>query len=260
MGRFEGHTSSIMTTHTFLLIHFCLVSSLASAYSGSGSGDSILIPRTFFTKTTNFGDVSIKQSWPYINCQQFVAASENYLSVFDVLGNSFSAHLRQDAELNILTLKQYCQTKNEDNLLRLIYQERNVRNKAATRALLWLKRGLWMFHHFFSSVVESRGRGDGKAALQEAYQQKLAKYHNFVVKQVVSRFLKRFGPDFSEFARAVCFYQVKNDPNPGDHCRSKSVTWRNIIVLDELEEYIDPMGQILTKIDKFYAATYPELN
>merc|ERR1712226_843068 len=54
---------------------------------------------------------------------------------------------------------------------------------SATDALVWLKRGLWLFCKFLKSLVN--GERNPTTAFNGAYNETLSKHHNFVVRGMV---------------------------------------------------------------------------
>jgi hypothetical protein len=110
-----------------------------------------------------------------------------------------------------------------------------------------------MLYYFFEQVVATEGAVDAKQAFGQAYDQSLAKHHNFAVKMIIRAGLRAAAPRFDQFTEKVCAYKVVNDKNPEAHCRNLPFDEKKAVVLKELEKYIKPMEEVLSIIDDFYA-------
>ena len=187
----------------------------------------------------------------------FFSTSFPHLIIYDLIGGSMFSPIKNDVSGNINKLKGFQKCSKGSNLLDLVQTEieANTTHKShsATDALLWLKRGLWMLYYFFEQVVATEGAVDAKQAFSQAYDQSLAKHHNFAVKIIIKAGLRAAAPSFDQFTEKVCAYKMPNDKNPEAHCRNLPFDQKKAVVLKELEKYIKPMKEVLSIIDDFYA-------
>lgn len=248
----EGDGEKSTTTTTFK-------STTTTTTTTTTSTISIPPPLSFFGKSEKTFESVKTSKGPdhHISCQEFLDACQNYLIIYDLIGGSMFSPIKNDVSGNINKLKGFQKCSKGSNLLDLVQTEieANTTHKShsATDALLWLKRGLWMLYYFFEQVVATEGAVDAKQAFSQAYDQSLAKHHNFAVKIIIKAGLRAAAPSFDQFTEKVCAYKMPNDKNPEAHCRNLPFDQKKAVVLKELEKYIKPMKEVLSIIDDFYA-------
>ena len=137
----------------------------------------------------------------------------------------------------------------------------------AISALLWLKRGMWMFYYFVEITIESDGDVDLKKAFNQGYDKSLAKHHDWLVRTGIKMGLTVAAPSLDEFSEKMCSFQKIEEeikPKNGttepeessdvdfETCASFTDEEQTVVVLEELGDYIKPMRNVLDVIDEFY--------
>lgn len=108
---------------------------------------------------------------------------------------------------------------------------------SATDALVWLKRGLWLFCLFLSNIV--KGERNPAKAFNASYEIKLKPHHNFIVRNLFKAGLLAF-PGFDTLINTLLY---EHNPEDGE---------KESVLIKHVDDYIKSMMPILENLDKFY--------
>ena len=155
-----------------------------------------------------------------------------------------------------------------NNLIDMLNSELGYTGKPpAISALLWLKRGMWMFYYFVEITIESDGDVDLKDAFNQGYDKSLAKHHDWFVRTGIKMGLAVAAPSIDEFTEKMCsfekFGEIKpknvtmipeesSDDDFDETCANFTGEEKKAVLLEELGDYIKPMKNVLDVIDEFY--------
>lgn len=144
------------------------------------------------------------------------------------MGNveKISKHSKQ---LNIATLEELVQHE--------LSTKTHKNGGSATDALVWLKRGLWLFCKFLVKI--SQGERNPTNGFRQAYEETLSKHHNFVVRGMVKVMLNALPANET----LINLLMQKHDENDGS---KEEVLKRHLV------DYTDAMQPLLSQLDEFY--------
>lgn len=147
--------------------------------------------KTFFDSiNVSFVDVNIDND-NGINTDQFVAAAESLVTLFDLLGSAAFTVVQKDMNGNIKKIKDYRHSHPLDTctIQELIKSESGQKNRIATEGLLWLLRGL-----AFTALAIRRNLHNEEEELSisftEAYATTLRQYHNMFIRPLFALAMK----------------------------------------------------------------------
>lgn len=199
---------------------------------------------TFFTAMLHsFTDVVLEEDGG-IPTSPFLAACENLLPFFDIIGSKAFAPVKMDLNGNIrkIRTKQESDPVGFTTLQNIVQREMdtsttNVRN-SATDALMWLNRALRFMQKFLINV--KNGERDLPTALNQAYSVTLKRYHGWVVKGIFALAVKA-APYHDDFIRALGTGGFGFD-DAGFYD----------VLMQDVDQYVTAIEVILNIVDNFY--------
>lgn len=199
------------------------------------------ISESFFnSRQVDFSHVIILETGG-IDTKTFLDACRYFSDVYDVIGGATFSPLKGDVMGNVTKLENKAKEYNLRTIQELVSYEiakRTTTSKgSATDALVWLKRGLWLFCQFLSNVID--GEEDAQKAFSSSYNATLSKHHNFIVRGIVGTALRAF----PGWEKLMPLFLTKHDKTEGS---DKEVIMRHI------GEYLKHMRPLLEKLDLFY--------
>jgi len=197
--------------------------------------------KSFFnTRTTTFSQVQ-KSSDEKVDADSFLQACRAFAEVYDVIGGTTFAPLKADVIGNVVKLEGKVKDYNVKTLEEIVEHELKQNSTKAkgsgTDALVWLKRGLWLFCQFLTNVVN--GEENAQKAFKSSYETTLAKHHNFVVKRLFSVGLMAF----PSWETLMPLFLTHHDESEGE---------RKDVIFEHLKEYLGGMRPLLEDLDLFY--------
>lgn len=199
---------------------------------------------TFFSAMLHsFTDIVLEEDGG-IPTTPFLAACDDLLPFFDLIGSTAFAPVKMDLAGNIkkIRTKQLTDPVRFCTIQSIVKQEMEtnttkVRN-SATDAILWLKRGL---RFIYSLLLNLRnGEKDLTASLNSAYNNTLKVYHSWVVKGI-----------FSLAVKAAPYYDVFMKTFQTESLSSDHPDFMAILMQD-IEQYSTAIDVVLSIIDQFY--------
>merc|ERR1712088_287423 len=169
--------------------------SIKSTSSSSIANSQSKMPsKSFFnTRTTTFSQVQ-KSSDEKVDADSFLQACRAFAEVYDVIGGTTFAPLKADVIGNVVKLEGKVKDYNVKTLEEIVEHELKQNSTKAkgsgTDALVWLKRGLWLFCQFLLNVVN--GERDAQKAFSSSYNKILAPHHNYFVRKLFNVGLMAF--------------------------------------------------------------------
>jgi hypothetical protein len=140
--------------------------------------------------TSSYVDVPTKEGIPVVN---FLAATEDLVKLFDILGSTAFSPVKSDMNGNIKKIREKFLTNPEKyNFLQsIVVDEASLpqSKRNGTEGLMWLRRGLE-----FTSLALNRNIKDPNEELStsfsKAYESTLQKYHNMIVRPIFALAMK----------------------------------------------------------------------
>lgn len=181
-----------------------------------------------------------------VEIQTFLNACRHFSDVYDIIGGATFKPLKSDVMGNVTKLenkaKEYNLNSDSTHSIQelVAYEIKNKSTTAkgsATDALVWLKRGLWLFCQFLSNVID--GEEDAQKAFSSSYSATLSKHHNFIVRGIVNTALKAF----PGWEKLMPLFLTKHDQSEGTDKQ---------VILKHIAEYLRFMRPLLEKLDAFY--------
>jgi len=175
-----------------------------------------------------------------IETQSFLAACNEIIPFFDVLGSTAFAPVKSDINGNITKLtKKYDTNPTKYHTLQGIVEDemeaKSTKAKgSATDALLWLKRALTFIRVFFEQVLTRES--DLSKCVTKAYEDSLKRYHGWMVQKIFA-IAMRAVPYRKDFIIALAL---------GDTNVSEDV------VMEHMQEALTQMSINLDHITKYY--------
>lgn len=204
---------------------------------------STMASESFFnTRKVAFGDVTKNQAInDYVDSESFLQACKEFAEVYDRIGGTTFAPLKSDVMGNVNKLVGKCKEYNLTTIEQLVEFEvtknTTTAKGSATDALVWLKRGLWLFCQFLTNVVN--GEENAQRAFSSSYDTTLAKHHNFFVRKLFSAGLLAF----PSWETLMPLFLTKYDPSEGD---------KKTVLMAHIKNYLDAMRPLLEQLDMFY--------
>jgi len=169
---------------------------------------------TFFdTISRSYEDVEITDKG--INTSQFLQASESLVSLFDLLGSTAFAVVKNDMNGNIKKIRERMLSHplQSETLQELAANEsKETKKPVATEGMMWLFRGLSFTATALRRSVTHKSE-ELNTSFNESYNVTLKKYHSFVVRPVFALamkacpyrvdFYKKLGDDQAEVERKM---------------------------------------------------------
>nr|XP_026694360.1 pleckstrin homology domain-containing family A member 8 isoform X2 [Ciona intestinalis] len=217
---------------------------------------------TFFSsQPTNFrhvvdGTIS-REGKPLLPALIFLEACQCYLRFFDRFSGTVMTPLRNDIEGNIGKIRKVMKDsgKGYDYLQEIVDHEisrkQHTGPDTATQALLWLNRALSVMCRFLKNVVtsDSATKHDTGASFISAYNELLAKHHNWMVQKLFKVGLKMV-PSYEAFQQSMIDQQCwKEGEATGE------VGWLDVLddkMAHHVMQYIEPMGVVVEQLRYMY--------
>ncbi|KAG0315690.1 hypothetical protein BGZ99_007316 [Dissophora globulifera] len=144
---------------------------------------------TFFQNTSiNYDKVTVTADG--INTEEFLAASESLVKIFDLFGSVFGV-VQKDMTGNIEKIRARYNEKPaiSSTLQNLVKGEMAEKKKVATDGLLWLTRGL---DFTLQSLERSENHPEEELSVSftKGYEATLSKHHTFLIRPVFSMAMK----------------------------------------------------------------------
>ncbi|KAJ3306468.1 hypothetical protein HDV03_005078 [Kappamyces sp. JEL0829] len=191
---------------------------------------------TFFdTHPASYGSGSVNiQGNNEVETLPFLAASEVLVQLLDTLGSAFSP-VKSDIQGNINKIKtRYEASPDKSKTLQsLVLAEKTEKNKNATEALLWLKRGLEFTSLALRHNIDNPNE-ELSASFSKAYGETLSKFHSFLIRPIFS------------VAMSACPSRANFYAKLGDGEVDKVKT--------QLNEWVAGLEQKVAIVAKFYEA------
>lgn len=155
--------------------------------SASNGGLPVGECETFFT--------TIQKPFPKLTADgkietlKFLEAAKGVVALVEHFGPVFLP-VKHDMMGNIQKLTRKFEEDQENYVYLdvMIISEKNQGKNIATDALLWLRRGLELFHSFYTNLIEHTEAGkvseDLRPLLRNAYEETLEAYHGWMSKQL----------------------------------------------------------------------------
>jgi len=196
----------------------------------------------FNSRQVTFKNVQINESISnFIDSTSFLDACRNFAEVYDVIGGTTFAPLKSDVMGNVNKLEGKCKEYNLNTVEELVQHEINKKTTtskgSATDALVWLKRGLWLFCQFLTNVVN--GEENAQKAFSTSYDATLSKHHNFVVRRLFSVGLMAF----PSWETLLPLFLTKHEENEGS---------KKDVLMGHIQEYLAGMRPLLEQLDIYY--------
>ncbi|EJT97476.1 het-c2 protein [Dacryopinax primogenitus] len=188
------------------------------------------MPTYFDTIAMNFANVEVGPDG--IETVQFLQAAEALSNMFTLFNSTAFSVVQSDINGNIKKLRERYDATGEKSrtIEMLVVNEQGEKNRTATQGLLWLNRGLR-----FTYVGLKHSYDHADSALSESfnisYGETLRAHHSFITRGV-----------FSVAVRAV----------PHRASLLKSLGEPEDRVLQQLDEWLNALGQLTQRIDKFF--------
>ena len=214
-----------------------------SSEMSSESPVSTSTSQSFFnTRQANFTQVIQKSDKNnQIEVQSFLNACKFFAEVYDVIGGTTFAPLKADVMGNVTKLQNKAKEYQVETIEEIVEFEINKKTTTSkgsgTDALVWLKRGLWLFCQFLTNVLN--GEENAQKAFSKSYDVTLAKHHNFIVKRLFSVGLMAF----PSWETLMPLFLTKHEKSEGTE---KEVLHKHLSV------YLGGMRPLLEQLDLFY--------
>lgn len=204
--------------------------------------NSKMVSASFFnTRTNTYAQVARTGDGGFVDVETFVKACTDFAEIYDLIGGKVFAPLKSDVMGNVEKVKNHALKLNITTLEGLVQNEVNNKTQkvsgSATDALVWLKRGLWLFCKFLLKI--RNGERNPTAAFTEAYNETLSKHHNFVVRGMVKMMLNALPAQESLVNTLV-------------HAHDSADGSKEKVLLAHITEYTNSMEPVLTQLDVFY--------
>lgn len=201
-----------------------------------------MVSASFFnTRTNTYAQVARTGDGGFVDVETFVKACTDFAEIYDLIGGKVFAPLKSDVMGNVEKVKNHALKLNITTLEGLVQNEVNNKTQkvsgSATDALVWLKRGLWLFCKFLLKI--RNGERNPTAAFTEAYNETLSKHHNFVVRGMVKMMLNALPAQESLVNTLV-------------HAHDSADGSKEKVLLAHITEYTNSMEPVLTQLDVFY--------
>lgn len=199
---------------------------------------------TFFTAMLHsFTDIVLEEDGG-VPTSPFLAACDNLLPFFDIIGSKAFAPVKMDLNGNIrkIRTKQESDSASFTTLQSIVQREMDtsttkVRN-SATDALMWLNRALRFMQKFLINM--KNGERDLPTALNQAYAVTLKRYHGWVVKGIFALAVKA-APYHDDFIRALGTDGFGSE-DPGFYD----------VLMQDMDQYVTAIEVVLNIVDNFY--------
>ncbi|GMM27892.1 hypothetical protein DAMA08_006080 [Martiniozyma asiatica (nom. inval.)] len=167
-----------------------------------------------------------------ISTNEFLAASESLVKLFDLLGSSAFSVVQSDMNGNIskVRTKYLSEPDKCATLQQLILTEVSQGKKTATQGLLWLTRGLQFTCNAIQKLLANEDWELSKC-FEKSYSETLSKFHSFVVKPVF------------KLAMKACPYKKDFIAKLGEPTEK---------VMEQMKEWVDGLDKIVSDIMQFF--------
>jgi len=186
----------------------------------------------------SFVDVPITDAG--VDTVQFLAAADDVVRLFDILGSTAFVAVQSDLRGNITKVRTRYQANPEQcaTLELLVENEKGEKKRTATEGLLWLLRGLSFTCNGLMNAQANKNE-ELTVAFGKSYDKTLKKFHNFVVRGVFALAMKACP------YRADFYAKLAADPAGGASVDAVRLD-------DELNKWLGALDAIVVRLESFY--------